>query len=375
MISLKIDLFLVEQYMNKYEHKAEINIAETCVDPFTLEEFLNLIDQESFFDDFKKVQLTYGYIPGSPTLRRGIAKLYESLNENNILVEGGAIGANFLTFYSLIEPNDTVISIFPAYQQLYSTAKSFGAKVKLLKLTWEKKWLPDLIELSELIDDNTKMIVLNNPHNPTGSLIDNKLLAEICQIAEDNDAYLLYDEAYKGLYLNENDYVKSAVDIYDKSISVGSFSKGLSLSGLRLGWLAANDEIIKKCLQHRDYTTISNGMIDDALAALAMDNIDKIYERNLDIIKTNHQILTDWIENEPLIDWIPAKAGSVAFLRLLIDMPSEEFCLKLLKEKGTFLVPGSSFEMEGFIRIGFGNNTKKLIDGLGRMKELLNELR
>lgn len=372
---MKVDTFLVEQFMDRYEHQVEINIAETCVDPFTLEEFLKLMDYEDFFDDFKTKQLTYGYINGSPKLREGIAKLYKHMTPENILLSGGAIGANFLTFYSLIEPRDKVVSIFPAYQQLYSTAKSFGADVKLLKLKWEDQWQPDLDELASLVDKRTKMIVINNPHNPTGSLFDNKMMKEICKIAEDVDAYLLYDEAYKGLYIKENDNVTSAVDIYDKAISVGSFSKGLSLTGLRLGWIATNEKIIEECIRHREYTTISNGIIDDALAALAMQHVERIFERNLKIIRTNFKILSDFIENEPFIDWIPARAGSVAFLKYHLEIPSEEFSIKLIREQSTFLVPGSCFEMEGFLRIGFGNNTEILKKGLSRFKKFLDKYR
>ena len=231
---MKVDTFLVEQFMNKYEMEVEINIAETCVKPFTLGEFLELMGRENFFEEFKSKQLTYGHIEGSPELRQGLANLYETMKVSNIIMAGGAIGANFLTFYSLIEPGDTVVSIFPAYQQLYSTARSFGANVKLWKMKWEDKWEPNLDELNSLVDKKTKMIVINNPHNPTGYLFDNKMLKQICQIAEDVNAYLHYDEAYKGLYINMDDKVTSVVDIYDKAISTGSFSKGLSLTGVRL---------------------------------------------------------------------------------------------------------------------------------------------
>ena len=116
-------------------------------------------------------------------------------------------------------------------------------------------------------------------------------------------------------------------------------------------------------------------MIDDALAALAMKNIERILQRNTKIINENHKILSQWIDDEPLIDWIPAKAGSVAFLKYHLDIPSEEFSLNLLKEKSTFLVPGSCFKMEGYLRIGFGNNTKKLKEGLTRLSEFLDTLR
>ena len=369
---MKVDLFLVEKFMNTYEKKAKLNLAETCVDPFTLGEFLALVGREDFFEELKGMQLTYGFIEGSHDLRQGIANLYKNMTPENIIVAGGAIGANFLVFYSLVEPGDTVISIFPAYQQLYSVAKSFGANVKLLSLRQDNQWLPDAAELAELADDRTKLIIINNPHNPTGSLVDTSLLKEICAIAEEAGAYLLCDESYRGLYVNPSDFVPSVVDLSERAIVTSSFSKAFSLTGLRLGWIAANKQIIEECMNHRDYTTISNGIIDDALAALAVKHVDRIFERSLKIIRSNHQILSRWIENEPLVSWVPSRAGSVAFLRQSLDMPSEDLCISLIKDKGTFLVPGSCFGMEGFLRIGYGCKTKTLKAGLSRFKDFLD---
>jgi len=369
---MKVDTFLVERFMDAYENNVELNLAETCVDPFTLGEFLSLTGREAFFEELKGVQLTYGSIEGSLDLRRGLANLYETLTPENILVAGGAIGANFLVFYTLVEPQDTVISIFPAYQQLYSVAKSLGANVKLLSLSEDDKWLPDVDRLAGLIDDRTRLIVINNPHNPTGSLIDAGLLKKICAIAEEAGAYVLCDESYRGLYINQNDSAPSAADLSENAIATGSFSKAFSLTGLRLGWIAGSQQIIEECRRHRDYTTISNGLIDDALAALAMKHVDRIYARNLKIIRANHQILSRFIEDEPLISWVPSRAGSTAFLRYNLELSSEELCVRLIKEKGTFLVPGSCFEMEGYLRIGYGCKTEILEKGLSRFKDFLN---
>ena len=181
---MKIETFHVEKWLNTYEHDVEINCSETCVDPFTVGEFLTLMGRENFFQDMWDTQLTYGYIPGSIGLRRGVANLYKGLGPENVLVAGGAIGANFLVLYSLVEPGDTVVSVFPTYQQLYSVARSFGAEVKLLNLHMEDGWLPDTDELRDLVDEKTRLIVINNPNNPTGSLIQDERLKEICEIAE-----------------------------------------------------------------------------------------------------------------------------------------------------------------------------------------------
>ena len=372
---MRVDTFLVERFMNTYEHHVELNLAETCIDPFTLKEFLALMDQEDFFDDFKYQPLSYGYIEGSPKLRKGLANQYTKLSDDNILITGGAIGANFLVFYTLIEPGNKILSIFPAYQQLYSTAKSFGATVELVHLQPGEKWLPNLYEMRKLVKEDTKLIVINNPHNPTGSLLDYDLLKGICSLGEEVGAYVLCDEAYRGIYIDPDTTVPSAVDINENVIISGSFSKSLSLTGLRLGWIAAAGEIIEECMRRRDYTTISNGIIDDALAAIAMENVDRIYQRNNRLIRKNFDILKHWIEGEPFIDWVPPKAGSVAFLKHHLDLTSEELCVRLIREKGTFLVPSSCFEMEGYVRIGYGCKTEILQQGLTRLKDFLDQHR
>jgi len=369
---MKIDTFLVEKWLNEYEHDVEVNCSETCVDPFTIGEFLHLMNRENFFNEMWDTQLTYGYIPGSHALRSGISRMYTGVGPENILIEGGAIGANFLVFYTLVEPGDTVISVHPTYQQLYSVAESFGADVKLLRLKIEDKWLPDTDELRKLVDDRTKLIVINNPNNPTGSLIRDDKLKEICGIAEEADAYVLDDESYRGIYVDPEDRVSSIVELYSKGIATGSFSKPLSLTGLRLGWVAAHEDIISLCEDRRDYTTISNGLLDDALATLAVENVEKIMKRNKGIVQRNFRILSDWVAGEPLIDWVPPEGGTIAFLRHGLDMTSEELCLRLIDEKSLLLVPGSCFGMEGFLRIGWGADAETLREGLSRFGEFLD---
>lgn len=371
---MKTDEFLVERWMNEYEHNVEYNLAETCVDPFTLAGFLDFVDKPDFFEEFKHKPLTYGYIEGNPDLRQGIAGLYDDVKPDNVLVTGGAIEANFNSIYSLIEPGDGVVSVAPTYQQLFSVPKGFGADVKLLRLTPENGWLPDLEELKKYVSRKTKMIVINNPNNPCGSLIDTKMLKVICEIAEDVDAYVHSDEAYRGLYIDPKDKVPSVVDIYEKGIAVGSFSKPFSLTGLRLGWITSNEEAVHEFMLKRDYTTISKSMLTEELAALAMPHIDRILERNNKIARENWKMLDDWIGKEPLLDWVKPKAGSVAFMKQHTDHTSEELCLRMINERSTFLVPGECFEHPDHIRIGYGNNRKLLEDGLEQVSEFLSQL-
>ena len=362
--------------MGEYEHNVEVNIAETCVKPFTLGEFLEFVGEPDFLEKIKDLQLTYGYVEGLPELKEGLSRFYKNIKPDDIFITHGAIDANFQVFYSLVEPGDTVISIFPTYQQLYSVPDSFGAKVKFWHLYKENSWVPDLDELNELVDKKTKLIVINSPNNPTGALLDEKMLRGIAEIAEDANAYVLNDESYRGLYINPEDWVPSIVDISDRAIATNSFSKPLSLTGLRLGWIAtSSEEIAKELILHRDYTTISISLLIEKLAALAIDHAEKIYERNLEILRKNFKLLEKWIKEEPLVDWVPPKAGTVAFLRYDLEIPSEELAIRLIKEKSTFLVPGSCFGIENRLRIGYGNPTDVMIEGLKRFKEFLGSWR
>ena len=370
---MKVDDFLVERWMNTYEYNVEVNLAETCVKPFTLKEYLEFVDESDFFKKIQDKALTYGYIEGYSELRKGLASLYDDVDPDNILVTGGAIEANFNSFYSLIEPRDIVISVFPTYQQLFSVPKGFMADVKLLKLCPENKWLPNLDELNELVDHKTKMIVINNPNNPCGSLINSRALKAICEMAEDVDAYVHSDEAYRGLYLDPKDKTPSVVDISEKGIAVGSFSKPLSLTGLRLGWITSNHNVIYQCMLHRDYTTISKSMLNEELAALAMPHLDRVLKRNNEIIRENHKLLDDWIRKEPHLSWIPPKAGSVGLMRHYLDTSAEKICLDLIKEKSTFLVPGDCFGYPDHIRIGYGCDKKVLNEGLNRFSEYFDQ--
>jgi aspartate/methionine/tyrosine aminotransferase len=373
---MEIKHFAIEEWMNAYEHEAVYNMAETCVDSLTVKELITLggTDPEQFFQGLYDKKLTYGHIEGSPELRHLIASRYKTVKPENVLIMNGAIGANFLVLYSLVQPGDEVICVQPTYQQLASVPESFGATLIPLELKEENGYLPDLEELKSLTTSKTKLIIINNPNNPTGALMKEEDLKEIVDIAKSYDAYLLCDEVYRGLYQDPNIVIPSAVDLYDKAISTGSMSKALSLAGLRLGWIAGPEEVIKECIKHRDYTTISCGMIDDLLATHALKNIDKIMERNLNIIRQNAQILDDWVKKEPRITYFKPEAGTTAMLKYDFDMPSEKFCLDLFKKNGAFLSPGSCFDMEGTVRIGYACDTEVLVQGLEKVSEYISEL-
>ncbi|TDF98547.1 aminotransferase [Paraburkholderia guartelaensis] len=369
---MKIKEFAVERWMDQYENQCTYNLAETCVESMTVDELLTMTGrQTSVLDELRPMKLTYGAIEGTQRLREAIAATYARQSATNIIVTHGAIGGNALIYETLIEPGDTVISVLPTYQQHYSIPASYGANVKTLKLREENAFLPDLNELESLVDDKTRLIAINNPNNPTGSLMDEAFLGKIVEIARRCGAYLLCDEVYRGTDQVGSGYSPSIADLYERGISTASMSKTYSLAGLRLGWIAGPVELIHAVAVHRDYNTISVGMIDDYFATLALEHRDAILKRNHDIVRTNLAILEAWVEREPMISWIKPKSGTTALLKYAFDMPSRQFCTDLLDATGVMFTPGSALDMEGYVRIGYTNNRTVLEKGLARVSDFL----
>ncbi len=373
---MKIKTFKVERWMNEYEEQCTYNLAETCIDSLTIKELLELAgeDVSEYMTRLADTRLTYGHIFGSPELLKGIAGLYENVGPEDIIPLHGAIGANNQVITTLIEPGDNMLSVMPTYQQHYSIPESIGADVRIINLTLENDFLPDLDQMRSLVDGNTRMITINNPNNPSGSLIPVDVMKEIVEIARSVDAYVLCDEVYRGIS-EDGSYMPSIVDIYEKGISVGSMSKTFSLAGLRLGWIVSKDkDLIHACHERRDYDTISCGAIDDRLAALALANKDKIFERNRGILLKNRQILDQWVSETPEVYYKRPVAGTTALVYYRKDMPSHELCVKLLEEKGVLFTPGECFEMEGAVRIGYAFDSRLLREGLDKFAEFLREI-
>ena len=374
---MDIKTFKVERWMDDYETKCKYNLAETCIDSLTVREIVEIagLDIAEYMNELADTRLTYSYIGGSPELLDGIASLYSDLIEpKHIIPMHGAIGANHHILMTLIDPSDNMVSVMPTYQQHYSIPESIGAEVRILNLNLENHFLPDIDKLKDLVDENTKMITMNSPNNPSGSLIPKDVMEQVIEVARSVDAYVLCDEVYRGIS-EDGSYMYSVADLYEKGISIGSMSKSWSMAGVRLGWIVTRDmDLIHRCHERRDYDTISCAVIDDKLAALALANKDKIIERNRAILNTNRQILDDWVNATPEVYYQRPVAGTTALVYYKKDMPSRELCDRLINETGVLFTPGECFEMEGSVRIGYAFDSKVLQKGLDLFAEFLKTI-
>ena len=373
---MRIRDFGVEQWMNRWETSCRHNLAETCVASISVEELLGLagMTPEALVAELAPMRLTYGAIEGSERLRTAIAALYETASADDVLVMHGAIGANALAYQAIVEPGDVVVSIVPTYQQHTAIPESLGAEVRELRLREADGWLPDLDALRRLAAGGVKVIALVNPHNPTGSLLDEERFDAIVAVAREHGAWILADEVYRGLDQEGTGTSPSFVDRYERTIGVGSMSKAFSLAGLRLGWVVAPPDVRAAIVRHRDYSVISVGMVDDLLASIALEATGPLLARNRAIVRENLGILDAWIAAEPAVDYVRPRSGTTALLRYDADLPSEDLCIRLLEAEGVMFTPGSALDAEGYLRIGYANPAPVLRVGLERTSAVLRSL-
>ncbi len=151
-------------------------------------------------------------------------------------------------------------------------------------------------------------------------------------------------------------------------------SKAFSLAGFRLGWICGPSEVLRAAEIHRDYNTISVGILDDIFSSIALENRDKILARSRNLVRTNLATLDRWMQSESGFSYVKPRAGTVTLLKYAVDMPSHEFCVRLLEETGVLFTPGSAFELEGCVRIGYANGSAILEEGLRRTSGFLRRL-
>ncbi len=357
---MKINDFKLEVYFNEYEFKAPYLLTQSDCQSMSINELLSM--EKGAKKEFLDLHLGYTEVAGSPELKKEISNLYINNKEENILVHTGAQEAIFNFMNIILNKEDHVITQFPIYQSLFEIANSIGCKVSYWRLKQGKSnWEMDINELENLIQENTKLIVLNSPNNPSGYTFSKEDFEKIIKIAKKKNIYIFCDEVYKGLELDGKKRPWLA-DLYNKGISLGVMSKSYGLAGLRIGWIATNDlEIIDKMTKMKHYTSICSSAPSEYLATLALKHGDEILNNNLNLIKNNIDSANILFQKYPkLFNFNKPMAGPVGFIKININTHIKDFCDKLVKEKGVLLLPANIYDFEGqYFRMGFGRKNFK----------------
>jgi len=376
---VKIEPFALERWLTAHELHVEFDIAESGIYPLTTRDLLDLMpegERASTLQRLLDLRLGYSEATGTLRLRALLAQTYEGCGPDNILVTTGAIEANFLLFNVLLNPGDHVIAPYPAYQQLYSVPRALGCDVSLWRVRDDDGFRFDLDDLEHLLRPQTRLIVINSPHNPTGAVLDASELQRVYDLADSVGARVLSDEAYRWLAVpGSSEATPPMYDLGPAGISVGTLSKPFGLPGLRIGWMAAPAELAAACWAMRDYVSLSPGKLNDALAILALEHRDAIIQRNTGIISQNLSATEQWIaERRDIVSWMAPRGGLLALLRYNLDIPSLDLANKLAEEYGVMLAPGSVFGFEHHLRIGIGQEPSLFQAGLERARACFSDL-
>ena len=363
--------FKLERYFAKYEFSAKYLLCTSDCESMPVADLLAL--EEGAAEKFQQVWLGYIESQGGPALRAEICKLYETIQPEDILVHTGAGEAIFLFMLAAFKEGDHVIVHSPGYQSLAETARAAGCDVSPWRAREENDWSLDMDELRHLLRTNTKGIIVNTPHNPTGYLMSREDYEAVHKFARANNLLLFSDEVYRESEYDPATRLPAGCDLGDHAISLGVTSKTYGLAGLRIGWVATrNRKIHEKMASLKDYTTICNSAPSEFLAEVAMRNRTKLAERNLDIIKNNLAIIDDLFSRySNLFSWVRPHAGSMAFPRYL-GGNVEEFCDELVNKTGVLLLPGSVYDdVQNHFRLGLGR--KNLPQAVEKLEEFLSK--
>jgi len=363
--------FKLERYFALYEFSAKYLLSSSDCDGLAVTELLQLADPGM---RHQWENLTLGYVEslGHPLLRQEIAKLYAGIVPDDCLVVVPEEGI-YLALNAILQKGDHVICTFPGYQSLYEIAQGLGCEVTKWQPEEVNGWRfnPDFLETA--IKKNTKLIVVNFPHNPTGYLPTKEDYQRIVDIAKSHDLYLFSDEMYRLLEYDPANRLPSACEVYEKAISLFGMSKTFGMAGARIGWVVTKDkDVYGKMATMKDYTTVCSSAPSEILSIIALRAKDTIIHNHLARVERNLKLLDVFFtKHADRFEWVKPKAGTIGFPKLKGSIGALDFCQKVVKEANIMLLPSTVYDFDDrHFRLGFGR--ENMPEALEKLNEYLN---
>jgi aspartate/methionine/tyrosine aminotransferase len=372
---MKLEQFAMERLQSTWENLVDFNLSESGVHPLTPRELLADEDLEVILDQ----PLVYAQSNGTVALRSLVAEQYPGSTADHIEITNGGSEANYIVSWRLIEPGDEVAMLVPNYMQTWGLARAFGATVKewpLVEDASARRWRPDLDALSRVVSERTRLIIICTPNNPTGARLTAAELDEIGGIAARVGAWVLSDEVYRGAERDGRE-TPSMWGRGERVVVTSGLSKAYGLPGLRIGWVVGPPSFVASTWSYHDYTTIAPSTLSDRLARAALEPARRstLLERTRGILRANLPIIEGWLDDHaPAVSWISPEAGAIVYVRYNYPINSTKLVTRLRDEKSVLIVPGDHFGMDGYLRLGFGEQPEYLKQGLDRLHELLTAL-
>ena len=374
---MKVTPFFLERYYVDYEFTVGTNISASCGAETTTADLLALAGDEAR-ERYLSLGLDYRENKGDGELRNLIAAEYDQLSADDIQVTSGGSEAIYLLMHTHLNPGDRIVVETPIYQSLFQVAEDMGVETARLPLVPEEGFVPDPKRLEKLLKEKrTKMVVINHPHSPTGSVLTEELLRELGDLVEGYGALLVSDEVYWGVFYDQADRIPHAADLFENAVTIGDMTKPYGLGGLRVGWLASRrQDILNAASTMKDYTTMCAAAPSEYLSILALEHRDEIIKKNMAIARENISRFNDLVaESGEKLSWTPPRGGYTGFVKLEVqERDVRGFCVELIEKKDVLLLPGDVFGDPRRFRIGVGTPEAVFIKGMIHLAEFLQDL-
>ncbi len=370
---MRIPDFALERYFARYEFSTPYILCSSDVQGMAMQDVLALADDETLAL-WHRLELGYTETAGLPALRDAIATLYAGIHADEVVTFSGAEEAVFVAANVLLGPDDHFVTTWPGYQSLYEVGRACGADVTLVELHPEQQWQLDVAAIKQAVRPNTKMIVVNVPHNPTGGMMPAADWHELVAFADAAGIVLFADEVYRMLEYNPQDRLPAACELSASALSMGVMSKAFGLAGLRIGWLVVRNAVLRqRLLAYKDYTTICNSAPSEILALIALRAATRVLVRSRQIVLRNVQLFHEACRaHADVLSMVPPRAGSVAFARLELGRPIAEVATELAHHHGVMILPAEVYGYPGnYFRVGFGK--ENFSEGLARFVAYIAE--
>lgn len=363
--------FLLERFFAEHEFSTRYLLSSSDCDGWPMAEVLALADAQAR-GLWERLSLGYTQSPGLPLLRSEIARQYRGVDSQDVLIAAPQELIH-LAMHALLRAGDHVICTHPGYQSLYEIAADIGCELEHWRPIEAEGWRFDVERLARMIRPDTKLVVVNFPHNPTGALPPLEDFRRVVELVAARGARLFSDEMYRLLEADVRDRLPSACELSERALTLSGMSKAFGLAGIRIGWLVVKDRALRERIAElRDYTTICNAAPSEVLALIGLRAQETILARHRARIAHNMSLLDDFFSRQSAsFTWVRPKAGTVGFPAFLRPEPPAEFCARLVREAGVLLLPSTVYDYEPpHLRFGFGR--EDLPEALNRLEEFLS---
>jgi aspartate/methionine/tyrosine aminotransferase len=375
---MRIDRFHMERTQSLYENEVRWNLSESGVSPLRVEELL----EDTGPSELLATALKYPESNGSLLLRERIAQFYPGASAENVLVTTGTSEANYAALWGLLERGDRAAVMIPTYMQAWGLARAYGSGADAYRLVENRRapsprWALDIESLERAVTRRTRVVVVTNPNNPSGAVLEENEMDAIVRVARKAGAWILSDEVYRGAEIGVDVPSPTFWGRYRKVIVTAGLSKAFGLPGLRIGWIVAPPRETARFWSYQDYTTLTPTLLSDRLARAAVEasRREAILARTRGILRRQLPVIDAWVrEHAEFLDYIPPLAGAIALIRYRLPIGSAALFDRLRLEKSVLITPGAHFGIGRYVRIGYGYDIGKLREGLTHVGQLLRHL-